>query len=93
MIPHRLLLVVPVALGLLVATPSTYAADTPIGEKWWPSVHGAEDQVIPVEHSQRLFDFASEPKELLIIDGVGHSGLWRNGLWDKVQAFWGRFSN
>ncbi len=44
MIPRKLLFVVPVAFGLATATPFTYAADTPIGEKWWPSAHGAEDQ-------------------------------------------------
>jgi len=51
-------------------------------------LHGTADHVIPVEHGRRLFGFAPEPKELVILDGVDHSDLWKNGLWDKVQAVW-----
>jgi len=49
-------------------------------------VHGTEDRIIPVEHGRRLFERAAEPKELVIVDGAGHSDLWDSGLWDAVQA-------
>lgn len=35
-------------------------------------VHGSLDDTVPVEHAQRLYAAAEEPKELKIIDGFGH---------------------
>lgn len=51
-------------------------------------LHGTEDAVIPVEHGKRLYEFASEPKELLIIEGAGHGDLWKRGLWEAVRDKW-----
>jgi hypothetical protein len=48
-------------------------------------VHGTDDRVIPVAHGERLYELAPEPKTLKIVEGVSHSGLWGNGLWDAVQ--------
>lgn len=48
-------------------------------------LHGTDDRIIPVGHGKRVFDLAPEPKELKIVDGVSHSDLWKNGLWDAVQ--------
>jgi fermentation-respiration switch protein FrsA (DUF1100 family) len=50
-------------------------------------VHGTEDTVVPVAHGRRLFEFAHEPKTLSIIEGAGHSNLWRRGLWPTVLEF------
>jgi fermentation-respiration switch protein FrsA (DUF1100 family) len=36
-------------------------------------IHGDEDVVVPMHHSQRLFDQAREPKELWIVPGAGHT--------------------
>lgn len=35
-------------------------------------VHGDGDETVPVDHARRLYRRASEPKKLVIIDGVGH---------------------
>lgn len=35
-------------------------------------IHGDRDSVVSAEHSQRLFERASEPKELWIVPGAGH---------------------
>ncbi len=35
-------------------------------------LHGKQDKVIGVEHGQRLFDAASEPKRLILIERAGH---------------------
>lgn len=51
-------------------------------------LHGTEDAVIPVEHGKKLYEYAAEPKELLIIEGAGHSDLWKRGLWDAVRDKW-----
>lgn len=38
-------------------------------------IHGTADAVIPYAHSASLFEAANEPKELLTLDGFGHSTL------------------
>lgn len=37
-------------------------------------MHGTADEVIPVEHGYRLYEAASEPKELWIFEGATHCG-------------------
>lgn len=51
-------------------------------------IHGTEDSIIPVEHGERLFEYASHPRELLIVEGAGHGDLWKRGLWDTVREKW-----
>jgi pimeloyl-ACP methyl ester carboxylesterase len=36
-------------------------------------VHGDQDGYFPVDHAQRIFDAAQEPKELWIVPGFGHA--------------------
>lgn len=38
-------------------------------------VHGMDDEIVPVESSERMFAAASEPKELFLVPGAGHSNL------------------
>ena len=38
-------------------------------------IHGTRDEVIAPWHGQRLFDAASQPKQLLWIEGAGHNDL------------------
>jgi hypothetical protein len=35
-------------------------------------LHGDRDLVVPMHHSQRLYDAAREPKQLWIVPGAGH---------------------
>lgn len=35
-------------------------------------VHGNRDEVVNVSHARRLYDGAGEPRQLIIVDGVGH---------------------
>ncbi|WP_306141024.1 alpha/beta hydrolase [Roseibium sp. MMSF_3412] len=51
-------------------------------------IHGTEDSIIPVAHGERLFEYASDPRELLIVEGAGHGDLWKRGLWDTVREKW-----
>lgn len=51
-------------------------------------LHGTADRIIPVAHGKRLYEFAPEPKELVVLEGVDHGDLWKNGLWQKVLATW-----
>ena len=50
-------------------------------------IHGTRDATIPVEHGKALYEMANEPKELMIVDGAGHSKLWTNGLWPAALEF------
>ncbi len=36
-------------------------------------VHGTDDHLFPLEHAERLYEAANEPKRLLIGDGFGHA--------------------
>lgn len=49
--------------------------------------HGTADTVVPADHGRRLFELAREPKALFIVEGAGHSDLWRNGFWPRLLAF------
>jgi pimeloyl-ACP methyl ester carboxylesterase len=51
-------------------------------------VHGDKDHYFPVDHAQRIYDAASEPKELWIIPGFGHaeSGA-RPALLDRIGGW------
>lgn len=42
-------------------------------------VHGAQDDVMPLENAYQLYEAASEPKELLILEEAGHCCLARDG--------------
>jgi dipeptidyl aminopeptidase/acylaminoacyl peptidase len=35
-------------------------------------VHGDQDEVVPVAHAEKLFEYAGEPRELVILPGAGH---------------------
>mgnify|MGYP003804198011 FL=1 len=45
-------------------------------------IHGTSDAVVPYSHSIKMHEVASEPKELIILDGVGH-----------IEAFVSRHAN
>ncbi|WP_299810992.1 alpha/beta hydrolase [uncultured Roseibium sp.] len=51
-------------------------------------VHGTNDGLISVEHGKRLFERATDPKRLFIVEGAGHGNLWGNGLWPAVLETW-----
>lgn len=42
-------------------------------------VHGDEDRLVPVENAHAIFAAAGEPKELLILPGVGHRNFVEPG--------------
>jgi uncharacterized protein len=53
-------------------------------------IHGTDDSVVPVEHAHRLYDRASQPKELWLVPGANHVGAYfvgRKEYLDRVSAF------
>jgi fermentation-respiration switch protein FrsA (DUF1100 family) len=38
-------------------------------------LHGAHDKIVPLLHAEALFEAAPEPKQLQVIEGVGHNDL------------------
>jgi fermentation-respiration switch protein FrsA (DUF1100 family) len=50
-------------------------------------LHGDHDGTIPVQMGKRVFEAANEPKKLELFPNGGHSDLFDQGAWEKVQAF------
>lgn len=59
-------------------------------------IHGTADGVVPFSHSIAMHEAASEPKELVILDGVGHIDAFvsRQSLAyrEKIQQFLSHYS-
>jgi uncharacterized protein len=49
-------------------------------------LHGASDSVVPSAMSQRLYDAASEPKQLFIISGADHVSIYQPGEQSYLKA-------
>ena len=49
-------------------------------------VHGAADRFVPSRFSQQLYDAATAPKELLLVEGGGHNNSMRAGADRYRQA-------
>jgi fermentation-respiration switch protein FrsA (DUF1100 family) len=43
-------------------------------------IHGAQDRAIPPDNSRRLYRAASEPKDLLMIEGAEHHQVMQTNL-------------
>jgi uncharacterized protein len=63
-------------------------------DRWMPAVdeplmvaHGTADTTIGVHHGERVYALAKNPKDLWIVPGADHGGLWDAGLWDHAEAF------
>lgn len=50
-------------------------------------VHGAEDPVIGLHHSQELFKAAQQPKTLWIVPGAGHAVFWTAELRQRLLDY------
>jgi uncharacterized protein len=37
-------------------------------------IHGTSDEVVPFAHSEKMFDIAAPPKELMLVEGASHIG-------------------
>ncbi len=42
-------------------------------------VHGQKDSFIKPEYSQKLFEAAQEPKQMLLVEGAEHTKVWETG--------------
>lgn len=50
-------------------------------------MHGSRDRTIPLELGQELFAAASEPKQMAVIQGAGHSDIYAFGALPVLQRF------
>ena len=53
-------------------------------------IHGNLDQVVPLKYGREVFAAAAEPKEFLLLEGVGHNDILLSGgrrYLDRVVAF------
>lgn len=42
-------------------------------------VHGSEDRLVPIENARRMYEAAGEPKEIVVLEGVGHRNFVEPG--------------
>jgi fermentation-respiration switch protein FrsA (DUF1100 family) len=57
-------------------------------------VHGALDELIPPENAQQLYQAAGEPKEIYIVETVGHGGFPQLGgeaYREKIAGFFSKY--
>ena len=50
-------------------------------------MHGGNDELIPLELGQELFDLAHEPKKMIVYDDASHTGLFRAGAFSEIRSF------
>ncbi len=50
-------------------------------------VHGEQDPIIPLSHARALYAASNEPKELLVLPGREHVGLYDHGMKPAVERF------
>jgi len=53
--------------------------------------HGAQDEVVPIDESQRLFERAVEPKVRVTDEDANHYTQFRYGQFDDVADFLGQY--
>ncbi len=50
-------------------------------------LHGRNDKVVPYRHAQKLYDRATQPKQLIILEGAGHSDMYEYGSINHMISF------
>ncbi len=71
--------------GMIACNPIEYVAEvapTPL-----LIVHGDEDETVPVEAAYRLYEAASDPKELYIVNGGGHQLRFNPEAMEKTVSW------
>jgi fermentation-respiration switch protein FrsA (DUF1100 family) len=58
-----------------------------------PIYGGANDRIVPPRHFARLHDAARQPKQLALIQGADHTGVWTSGGDVHVLLFLGEVEN
>ena len=53
-------------------------------------IHGEEDRLIPVGFGKRLFAAANQPKELEVVESLGHDVLFEETTWAREVEFFAR---
>lgn len=56
-------------------------------------IHGDQDLIVPLQHSQRLYESAGQPKQLWVVPDAGHIQAVRNKTWrQRLTEFLQRYS-
>ncbi len=50
-------------------------------------VHGGKDKVIPIEFGRKLFEAAKAPKDMIVFENAGHTGMFMMGAFTKIREF------
>lgn len=67
----------------------SYRSDQRIAAVKVPTLfmHGDRDDSVPIEHGRALFALASEPKEFVTLEGIGHNDVWSDSTVDQIIDF------
>ena len=65
-----------------------YDSQSKIGKLYVPvlMLHGEDDDTVPIEAAERLFEAATDPKHFYTIYGAGHNDTYRGGGEDYFDA-------
>jgi fermentation-respiration switch protein FrsA (DUF1100 family) len=50
-------------------------------------LHGTNDQVVPFTLGKALFEAAPQPKEMVVLQGAGHSDIYAFGAFSRLDEF------
>jgi fermentation-respiration switch protein FrsA (DUF1100 family) len=57
-------------------------------------IHGDQDLIVPLSHSQRLYESAGQPKQLWVVPDTGHIQAVRNKTWrQRLTEFLQRYAS
>ena len=56
-------------------------------------IHGERDKIIPWRYGKRLYQAASEPKELLLMPDASHNNIYDYGAGPKIIEFIRKWNN
>jgi fermentation-respiration switch protein FrsA (DUF1100 family) len=56
-------------------------------------IHGEQDLIVPLSHSQRLYESPGQPKQLWVVPDSGHIEAVKNKTWrQRLTEFLQRYS-
>jgi hypothetical protein len=50
-------------------------------------LHAKDDKIVPFSFGERLYNLATEPKEMVVYETGGHIGLYKNGAADFIMQY------
>ena len=52
-------------------------------------IHGTSDTIVPIQHAEKVYAAALEPKKLIIYPGIGHTNYDKKAVFSEMRDFFG----